>query len=151
MVNTEQPESRLKQYYVLRSHQESDLGKWDEGEIIEIDPDVAIPYVGARILVPLASAIRTQIIPPLDPKLAQQIETEFHPVSNFNTIVEPEKPVKKTLVKNSLKDAVQEKKTAEVEEEAVLIPSESEAEPPKELTAQEKAIQDKIAALKKKK
>lgn len=155
MAQNEQPASRLKQYYVVRTYQEKSVGNWKEGQIVEVDPELAVPYIGARILVPLASAIRTKLIPPIDPKLAQQIEQESHAPSTFNTVVDQDKSNKKTLVKNTLKEAIQEKKEAleESREEVVLTPSiEPEfIEPPKELTAQEKAIQDKIAALKKKK
>lgn len=152
MAITEQPASRLKQYYVQRNYQEKGVGDWKQGEIVEVDPELAIPYIGARILVPLASAIRTKMIPPIDPQLAQQIEKESHAPSTFDTVVDQEKPTKKTLVKNTLKEAIQEKKDTleEPVDEVILTPSEeTQSESPKELTAQEKAIQEKIAALKK--
>lgn len=154
MAITEQPASRLKQYYVQRTYQEKGVGDWKQGEVVEVDPDLAIPYIGARILVPLASAIRTKIIPPIDPQLAQQIEKESHTPSTFDTVVNQEKPTKRTLITNTLKEAVAEKKSLHEEpsEEVVVTPSTAKAEEkPRELTAQEKAIQDKIAALKKKK
>lgn len=154
MADQNQPASRLKQYYVLRDHEEKGLGDWHEGEIIDIDPEVAIPYIGARILIPLASAIRTKIIPPLDPKLAQQIELESHAPSTFNAVVDPDKDknTKKTLIKNTLKEAVQDKKSTNPETESTEMPvAPAEEKPTRELSAHEKAIQAKIAALKKNK
>ena len=149
MAITDQPVSRLKQYYVVRNHSEKEIGHWKKGSIIELDPDVAIPYVGAGILVPLASAIATGLIPPATTVAPSPTIT---PATLEETpVTEPTK--KKTLIRSSLKAAVTAKKEeAPPAPEVVLTPSTApEPAPAPNLTPQEEAIKAKIAALKKSK
>lgn len=157
---TKQPEpiSRQKHYYVLKDYKENGVGNWKKGTIIQLDPTVAIPYIGARILTSLASAIRTKLIPPIDPKAAIEAENRIKEETQFKTIIpedEPEKVNKKTLARNTLKEAVLKKKSEtspdeDPKETVVLTSSDDKTVEAPEMTEQEKAIKAKIAALKNK-
>ena len=128
-----------KQYYVLIDYKEAVWKKgWKKGQIISLSQEEALAYIGSKVITPLRTALnKGQYVPKIE------IATYTKPKSTSSpTTEEPKKrkPKKKTLIKNSLRTAVQEKKTAKNEP---LIPSSS--------SPAEDAIKDKIAAAKAKK
>jgi len=132
-----------KQYYVLVSYKPE---KWKKGEVITLPPEEAQAYVGSRILTPLRTALKKgQYVPKVE------IATYVKPKPKLSTTTEEleEKPKKKTLIKNSLRTAVQEKKETIAEPEPIEEPEEPINEPKPSSSAAEDAIKAKIAAAKK--
>lgn len=112
-----------KQYYVLTNHKDKNIS-WTKGEIILLDPDLAVPYIG-KILTPLYTAIKSGIYQPNEPKLplvAQIIEDVKEAISpdpkvepakfvpqDSNDVVKSE-PSKKKLLQNKLQAQIMAKK-----------------------------------------
>ncbi len=64
-----------KQYYVLESHQDKNIS-WRKGQIILLDPDIALPYIDVFIT-PLYSAIKSGAFKPgepVTPKIVEDIQ-----------------------------------------------------------------------------
>lgn len=135
-----------KQYYVLVTYKPE---KWKKGEIISIPQEVAQAYIGSKIITPLRTALASgQYVPKIE--IATYVKPKPVPRSS-TTAEEPikkAKPKKKTLIKNSLRTAVQEKKEAATEPEDEPT-EESVDQPTPSSSAAEDAIKKKIAAAKK--
>ncbi len=158
MIKDETP-LQEKQYYVLVSYKPE---KWKKGQIISISQEIAQAYIGSRILTPLKTALaKDQYVPKIE--IATYVKPKPEPRSSTTAPVEKpkkEKPKKKTLIKNSLRSAVQEKKEVitepESKDEPIEEPKNEPTEEPKDeptpsSSAAEDAIKKKIAAAKKSK
>ncbi len=93
-----------KQYVALIDHTDRNLS-WKKGQLVLLDPDVALPYIGV-ILTPLYSAIKAGLYRPEPPKqtLVGKIIADFS-----DDIVKPEDR-KKKLLQNKLQAQIIAKK-----------------------------------------
>jgi hypothetical protein len=124
-------QSRLKQYYVLKNINEKDLGKLKKGEIVGLHPEIATPYIGARVITPLSSALREKLVTQASPKKVQaKTKEEIQEEQELEKT--QEESSKKTLVKNTLRKAVQEKKETVEPKESSNKETEKEPEEEKE-------------------
>ncbi len=111
-----------KQYYVLESHNDKNIS-WRKGQVILLDPDVALPYIDV-IITPLYSAIKSGVYKPgesVKPKIVEDIQNikeafkkpEPEPVANkivdSNDVIKPV-PSKKKLLQNKLQAQILAKK-----------------------------------------
>jgi hypothetical protein len=111
-----------KQYYVLTDHKDKNIS-WKKGEIILLDPDLALPYVGV-IIIPLYTAIKEGYLKKSEPKkpliteviqeIKDVIEPKSAPISHpappdSNDVIVPV-PSKKKLLQNKLQAQILAKK-----------------------------------------
>ncbi len=111
-----------KQYYVLESHKDKNIS-WRKGEIILLDPEIAVPYIDV-IITPLYSAIKSGAYKPgepIKPKIVEDIEKIkealkpdepaplAHPIVDSNDVIKPA-PSKKKLLQNKLQAQIMAKK-----------------------------------------
>ncbi len=93
-----------KQYVALIDHQDKNIS-WKKGQLVLLDPEVALPYIGV-ILTPLYSAIKAGLYRPEPPKtdLVSKIIADFS-----DDLVKPEDR-KKKLLQNKLQAQIMAKK-----------------------------------------
>lgn len=119
-----------KQFLVLASYKDKGIN-WHEGEVILLDPELAVPYIGV-ILTPLYSAIKAGLYPPLPQKpLAARVIAQVKdaltpdeeqtvsatPSPDSNDVIKPE-PSKKKLLQNKLQAQILAKKAEMAKEKA---------------------------------
>lgn len=66
---------RKKQYYVTQGYEDSAVGSWKEGDVVQLENKDALPLVHGGILVPLYQAIQIGAYQPLAGKTSQSTST----------------------------------------------------------------------------
>jgi hypothetical protein len=140
---------KLKQYVPVQDLKPKNVKEtWKKGELIHIDPSEHRPYVAARLVLPLDTALREGIY---NPSVSKTVGSKIKDVvigkpekdeavtatetdSSKASEKDPEDTGSKKLLENKLRDAVQTKKAQN--EEAALE------------SGDKKIDQDKLAAIK---